>query len=197
MKDVKFLRLVGIVAMVSACSIASEPTRQTATSGRSNGDATTLSCSDPTDVCFSLDGTPPPPYVDTTGSFYDGSATPVADAPVLRLQYFMNVPALSGWVSFRGQTAPGVSVSPNARITYTRGVVAGRGTIRVVIGSSLVTFDLAKAVSGKSSFNADCSRGCASLILTGTLAPKEGRVTTATYDLLIAPPATVPIIDHG
>lgn len=186
-----------VAAGIMACSDVTAPARSISPTALSSH-ATTYDCSDPDSFCsIGDDGLPPPPSLDTISVMSDAFGAMIAEAPVVHVQYFMNKPQNNAWITFKGQTSSDVLASANARISVHQGTVSGKGTLTILMpGSAVLSIDLSKGISGKSTFNGDCSKGCGSVLFTGVLTPKVGKASSFSGALLIAPPL-VPIIDHG
>jgi hypothetical protein len=183
------LYLLAVTSMLVACTDVVTPTRAVSPTDRSSH-GTSYNCSDPEVYsCEEGRALPPPPSLDTVSVVLNSDGSALSGAPELRVQYFMNIPQSNGWITFKDQTSTSVLASSNARITVQKGAVSGRGTLTVLLpGSDVISFNLATAVSGKSTFNGDCAKGCATLLVTGTLTPKLGTPVLQGYQLQIAPP---------
>jgi len=173
--------LLAIVSFVAACSDVNAPTRSLSTGSRPSA---LNFCTDPDDPCFSFDALPPPPSFDTTAIATDAFGAQLDGAPLLHVTYFMNKTQNNGWVMFK--SSDGVVASPNAKISIHQGSVSGKGTVQLLLPGSTLSIDLSKNVSGKSTFNGDCSKTCGTILISGaTLTPKVGKPAVFNGQLVI------------
>ncbi len=94
------------------------------------------------------DDYPPPPPSDT-----GAVASTEMGSFIFRVTYLLNKPENSGFLSFQREQPEGVTVSPFARIRLSKGVLSGKGEIRIQSDGKLLVLDLAEIVDGASSFN--------------------------------------------
>ncbi len=165
--------VVGWVVFVSAC--ANTPTSAPPSSHLSPGAAR-------------FDGNPPPPPVDT-------ASVALTDDGAFGFEttYMLNGPDLAGFIAFPQKQPVGVSISPNARISFHQGAVTGKGTMNFTANGATISVNLATAFSAKTAvFNANCAQGCAVLPFTGTIITAEGvsRPTSGVIDVGGSPALT-------
>lgn len=151
------LAVIAASLVIAACS----ETRTTAPMARTAAEAASFDFSNP----------PPPPIDTASETLVDGGTFG------FRTQYFLNPVDLNGWITFPTTQPAGVSATPNARISFHRGVVSGKGTVHLTGPIGTLTIDLATGISSDGAqFNLDCANGCASLPFHALLTTK-GRST--------------------
>lgn len=135
---------------------------------------------------------PPPPPIDSSMATFDGSST-----HTLNVTYFYNRSGNNAWLSFSRKQAPGVIISPNARVMVSQGRAAARGTLSIAMSGGTWTADLAKAISSKSleAFGS-CKYECARLTMNGKLVYRNGESDNKTLVFQFRSfPTEVDIID--
>lgn len=113
----------------------------------------------------------PPPPPNDSGSV----ASSEYGQQNLNTRYFFNIPGNSGWLTFSRDQAPGVVITNTARISYSKGVFSGTGTVKYPAGGGMVTLNLA-GVSQSSTFNSS-DKGYFNLILNGSTHTVGGRTS--------------------
>lgn len=133
-----------------------------------------------------FEGDPPPPPMDSSMASFDGGST-----YLLSVTYFFSKTANNAWLSFSNVQAPGVTVSPNARISVSQGRAVARGTLSIATSSGTWTADLARAISSRSleAFGS-CKYTCATLTMDGTLVYKNGETDDRTLSFEFRSPST-------
>ena len=117
---------------------------------------------------FVAPSSPPPPPLDS-GSY---SQTEYGSSSRIGTTYFFNKTGNNGWLTFQKAQEPGTFADPNARISYNKGDVSGKGSLTFAVGGGSVTLDLSSvsgtfANSDDGYFNLSFSRG--------TYTPKTGK----------------------
>jgi len=175
------LSILVLVSLFAACSDVNAPSRTMSAGSRPSAFGF---CDNPDDPCFDLRALPPPPSFDTTAIALNTDGSAFTGAPVVHVTYFMNKTENNGWVMFN--SSDGVVASPNAKISIHQGTVSGKGTVQLIVPGSVLSIDLSKNVSGKSTFNGDCSKSCGTILISGaTLTPKVGKPSIFNGQLVI------------
>lgn len=131
-----------------------------------------------------LDGNPPPPSQDTSASFSGGSG----QTTFFRVQYFLNKTGNNGFITFHNNAFnTEFAATPNARISYHKGVVSGQGVLTFNQAAGISVFDLAN-VSG-AVFNPDCSKTCGAFTVPGTFTNSDGVSGPTNGIFIVAPPS--------
>jgi hypothetical protein len=82
------------------------------------------------DRAFVFSPTNPPPPPNDTASFTSGGG----EFATVNVTYFLNRTQTNGFLTFRSQTDAGVIATPDARVSYHRGVFTGTGTLTIRSG---------------------------------------------------------------
>jgi hypothetical protein len=123
------------------------------------------------DASIYFPSSPPPPPNDS-GSV---ASSEYGEQPLFT-RYFFNIPGNSGWLTFSRDQAPGVVITNTARISYSKGVFSGVGTVKYPAGGGIITLNLA-GVSQSSTFNSS-DKGYFSLVLNGSTWTGGGRTVS-------------------
>lgn len=170
----KTILCLGVLA-VAACNADSTSPDVTVVSNISND--------------YELPSSPPPPPNDsgTVVSSQYGQRN-------LATRYFYNIPGNSGWLSFQKDQEAGVTVDKTARISYSKGVFSGTGTVKYLAGGGFVTLNLS-GVSQASTFKSS-DKGYYHLVLNGATYTLAGKTTPMEPVRLAMPAACSPNADR-
>jgi hypothetical protein len=154
-------------AAIAACSETTAPVSRSMHAGSPAFAASRGGC-DPDDVSGLCDSYPPPPPSDT--SMYGANNETGETTGRVGVTYFYNKPANNGWVSFSNSQVAGIVVSPNAKLSFKKGVLSGQGTIAISQPSGKYVLDLSKAKYFNVQFNSECSKVCGTF---GIISPER------------------------